>query len=377
MAFNPQQPYNDLPPLPPAVDLETKATLRGAIGANRALAELKGVGELLPNQSILVHAVTLQEARSSSEIEGIVTTDDALYRALSATSDADDDPHAKEVLRYSEALWLGFERMKSNRPLCTGLYEEIVRAIKKNMAGVRKTTGTQLRDVHTGAVIYTPPEGETVLRDKLANLDRYIHADDGVDPLIKLAAIHYQFEAIHPFGDGNGRTGRIVNILYLVTQRLLDLPILFLSRFIIEHKSTYYEHLRRVTEQQAWEPWVLYMLEAVEQTARQSLRQVADIRDLMEDYGQRVRRALPKTHSKELVEQLFDRPYCKIGFLVDAGIAKRQTASRYLQELADAGMLDLVKIGRESIYVNSEFLELLRRPPVDRLDISKKRVEKQ
>jgi len=336
-------------------------TLKAAIDANRALAELKGVGEQLPNPSILVDAVALQEARVSSEIEGIVTTSDQLYRALSEASDAAADPQAKEVLRYRQALWHGFNRLKDGRPLATVLYEELVQIIRQNQAGVRQTPGTQLKDTATGRVIYTPPEGESVLRDKLANLDRYIHEpESGTDPLIKLAAIHYQFEAIHPFSDGNGRTGRIVNILYLVECGLLDLPVLYLSRRIIERKAEYYTLLRGVTEAGAWEPWVLFMLDAVRDTAARTIQQIRSIRALMDDYSGRVQKALPKVYRHELIDVLFERPYCKIGFLVNRHIARRQTAATYLKALTEAGLLESLKIGREVYYINTEFLGLLK-----------------
>lgn len=366
MPLDPNRPFNTLPPLPPKARLETTAVLKAAIQAHRALAELKGVGQLIPNQSILVNAVALQEARLSSEIEGIITTNDALYRALSETSDSADDPKAKEVLRYSNALWHGYEQMKKGRPVSTRLYEEIVQLIRKNRAGVRKTPGTTLRDQRTNEIIYTPPEGENVIRGLLANLDKYLHDHgDGIEPLAKLAVIHYQFEAIHPFADGNGRTGRILNILYLVERGLLDSPILYLSRYIIENKAAYYGHLRSITEREDWEPWVLYMIEAVRRTAEQTLWQIRAIRDLMEKTAKKIREKAPKVYSRELVDVLFGRPYCKIGFLVDAKIAKRQTASEYLKMLEKVGVISSVTIGREAIYANNAFLRLLKKKPAE------------
>jgi Fic family protein len=367
MPFDPKQPYNDLPDLPPQVDLETKASLRAAIRAHRALAELKGVGELLPNQSVLISTVSLQEAQASSEIEGIVTTNDNLFRVLSQTSDVANDPAAKEAFRYSKALWHGHAELKAGRRLSTELYESIVSILLDEPIGVR-STGVHIGNRVRGDVIYRPPLGEDLLRDKLTGLNAYIDQEDDTDPLIKLAAIHYQFEAIHPFHDGNGRTGRILNILYLLQAGLLELPVLYLSRYVIDHKRDYYRLLRHVTETGEWEAWVLYMLSAVETTARDTLTQVLAIRDLMSSYLTRIRAALPKIYSKELVEQLFDRPYCKIGFLVDQGIAKRETASKYLQELESAGFLESSRIGRETVYVNREFLNLLRRRPVDLID---------
>ena len=358
MAFDPRQPYNDLPELPLPFDLESKAVLKQAIAANKALAELKGAGELVPNQAVLIQSIGLQEAKLSSEIENIVTTNDELYRAF-ANRGGKTDSHTKEVLRYNEALWHGFSSIRDqNRPLATNLFEELFQIIKKSNAGVRKTPGTKLANSR-GEVIYTPPEGEAVLRDKLANLERFIYAEDGIDPLVKLAVIHYQFEAIHPFTDGNGRTGRILNILYLIEQNLLDIPILYLSRYIIENKTDYYTGLRQITEKGEWESWILYMLQAIEKTARETRQRILDIRDMLQADIEKVRTELPKIYSKELLELLYRQPYCKILILEEAGIAKRQTASNYLKELERIGMLEAIKIGREIYYINGKFLKLL------------------
>ena len=259
--FDRTRPFNDLPLLPPPVQLETPAVLKKVIGASRALAELKGAGHVIPNQAILINSIVLQEARLSSEIENIVTTNDELYRALDDER-ASTSAEAREVLRYREALWHGFETLKK-KPLSTRLFVEIVRLIRKTNLDVRKVPGTRIVN-NRGEVVYTPPEGEAAIRDKLADLERFIHADDGLDPLVKMAVVHYQFEAIHPFTDGNGRTGRILNILFLVERGLLELPVLYLSHYIIRNRPAYYAGLRSVTEEGAWEPWVLYMLDAVE-----------------------------------------------------------------------------------------------------------------
>ena len=232
MTFDPLKPYHDLPPLPPKADIETKAILKKAISAGRALAELKGLGETIPNQSILVNSLILQEARSSSEIENIVTTDDSLFRAFAAQT-SKIDPATKEVLRYRQALWEGFTVLLERPFLTTNLFIKLGQTIRKNQAGIRNIPGTAVSNAATGEVIYTPPEGETVIRNKLKNLEEYIHEKDTIDPLIKLAVIHYQFESIHPFSDGNGRTGRILNILFLVFNDLLELPVLYLSKYII------------------------------------------------------------------------------------------------------------------------------------------------
>lgn len=358
MPFDPQIPYNELPLLPPAGDLETKTILKKTITANRALAELKGVGGLIPDQSLLIQTIGLQEAKLSSEIENIVTTNDELYRAF-ADQGQRTNPHTKEVLRYKDALWHGFRAIKhENRPLTTRLFEELFQIIKETMAGVRRTPGTKLANA-LGEIIYTPPEGESVIRDKLANLEKFLYRDDDLDPLIKLAVIHYQFEAIHPFTDGNGRTGRIVNILYLIETGLLDIPILYLSRHIIDNKGSYYAGLKQVTEYQSWEPWVLYMLDAIEQTALTTRERIVSIRELMRESIERVRRELPKIYSKDLLELLFRQPYCKIHFLEEGGIAHRQTASIYLKELERIGLLHGIKMGRELYYLNTKLLDLL------------------
>lgn len=359
MSFDPQKPYNDLPLLPPKQDIETKNILRKTITAGRALAELKGLGETIPNQSMLVNSVVLQEAKASSEIENIITTDDALFRAFTAKTSR-VDPSTKEVLRYREALWEGYNELKKRPILATNLFVRLVQRIKENQAAIRRTPGTTISNAATGEIIYTPPEGEAVIRDKLRNLEDYIHGEDDIDPLIKLALIHYQFEIIHPFSDGNGRTGRIINILYLVFQGLLDLPVLYLSKFVIDRKNEYYRLLRQVTEKREWEPWILYMLDAVEETATFTRKRILDIRDLMTETMEGAKETLPgRVYSKELIELLFRQPYTKVQFLVDAGIAKRQTAAEYLKELEKIGVLKAQKIGRETLYLNGKLYDLI------------------
>lgn len=358
MPFDPQKPYNNLPLLPPPVELETRAVLKKAITANKALAELKGAGELIPDQSLLIQAIGLQEAKLSSEIENIVTTNDELYRAF-ADEGLRTNPHTKEVLRYKDALWHGYRSIREdNRPLTTGLFEELFQIIKETTAGVRRTPGTKLANP-LKEIIYTPPEGEAIIRDKLANLESFLYAENDLDPLIKMAVMHYQFEAIHPFTDGNGRTGRILNILYLIEAGLLDIPVLYLSRYIITNKNSYYSGLRRVTEEHAWEPWIIYMLDAIEQTAQTTRERILSIRNLMLESIERVKKELPKIYSKDLLELLFRQPYCKIRSLEVAGIAQRQTASTYLKELERIGLLHAIKIGREYYYINVKLLDIL------------------
>lgn len=358
MAFDRHQPYNDLPLLPPVHELETKAVLKRAIGANRALANLRGLAGQIPNQSMLINSITLQEARLSSEIENIVTTNDELYRA-DADANGKTDPHTKEVLRYRQALQHGFAAL-DERPLTTNLFVEIAQLIKQSDIGVRAIPGTALKN-EMGDVVYTPPVGDNVIRDKLSDLERFIHAEDGIDPLIKMAVMHYQFEAIHPFPDGNGRTGRILNLLYLVQTGLMDIPVLFLSRHIIANKREYYLGLQKVTEQQDWENWVLFMLRAVESTAQQTFDQVKRILALMESVREKVQLEASGIYSKDLIETVFRHPYTKIQFLVDANIAKRQTSSGYLQTLASMGVLREKQIGREKYFINEALLAELTR----------------
>ena len=359
MAFDREKPYNELPFLPPKREVETRAVLRTCISANRALAELKGLGETIPNQSMLINSLVLREALSSSEIENIVTTNDAVFRAFSAST-SQVDPATKEVLRYREAVWEGYASLQKRPLLTTNLYVQIVQTIRKNEAGIRNIPRTKIERPLTGEVIYTPPEGETLIQDFLKNLEEYIHSENEVDPLIKMAVMHYQFEAIHPFPDGNGRTGRILNILYLVLTDLLELPVLYLSKFLIEHKSKYYRFLREVTEKNAWEPWILFMLKAVEETAEYTRGKILGIRDLMEETTEFARTNLPRrVYLRELIELLFCQPYSKAKFIVDAGIAERKTASEYLKELEKAGILKSHRIGREILYLNVNLYDLL------------------
>jgi Fic family protein len=363
MLFDPARPHNDLPPLPPARDLETKAVLKACIEARAALAELKTSGQLIPNQAVLINSIPLLEAQASSEIENIVTTSDRLFR-FANQPDAQSDPATKEALRYRTALYRGFQTLKA-RPVSTFTAIEVCRTIKGVDLDIRATPGTALMNQATRRVVYTPPEGPSLLRDKLANWERYIHENDDVDPLIRLAVMHYQFEAIHPFTDGNGRTGRVLNLLYLIETGLLDIPVLYLSRYIIRNKQAYYDGLLAVTTEAAWEPWVLFMLAAIHDTANWTSAKIRGIRDLLNQTAEQMRRELPKIYSRELAEIVFVNPYCRIADLVAAGIAKRQSASVYLKALASLGLLVEVDAGREKIYTNPALLTLLSdRDPV-------------
>ncbi|MDH7784835.1 Fic family protein [Ochrobactrum sp. 19YEA23] len=366
MRFRPDNPYNDLPSLPPREDIETKAVLKACIAARAALAELRVSGQLIPNQSVLINSIPLLEAQASSEIENIVTTTDRLFRFANESGDQ-ADPATKEALRYRTALSEGFQSLR-DRPVSTSTAIAVCRRIKGVDLDIRSTPGTALMNEATGTVIYSPPEGQELLRSKLANWERYIHEADEIDPLVRLAVMHYQFEAIHPFIDGNGRTGRILNLLYLVDKGLLDIPVLYLSRYIIDNKSDYYNRLLAVTTEEAWEPWILYMLEAVRDTAEWSTARIHAIRDLLDQSAQRIRRDLPKLYSRELAEVIFVNPYCRIRDLVQAGIAKRQSASIYLKALTDHGLLQEIKAGRENLYVNPALLALLRDQPSVQVD---------
>ena len=357
MTFRPDRAFNDLPALPPAQDIETKAVLKACIEARAALAELKASGRLIPNQSVLINSIPLLEAQASSEIENIVTTTDRLFRFANEAGNSPDSA-TKEALRYRTALHQGFA-MLNERPVSTAMAVAVCRTIKGVDLDIRATPGTALLNDATGGVIYTPPEGRAVLLDKLSNWERYIHEAEDIDPLVRLAVMHYQFEAIHPFTDGNGRTGRVLNLLYLVDKGLLDIPVLYLSRYIIDNKRAYYDRLLRVTTDAAWQDWILYMLEGIRETALWSSAKIHAIRDLLDETGARIRRDLPKIYSRELAEVIFVNPYCRIGDLVSAGIAKRQAASVYLKALVDDGLLKEVKAGRENLYINPALIDLL------------------
>lgn len=357
MAFDPRRPFSELPDLPPVHDTETKAILRACISARVALAELKASGGLIPNQAMLINSIPVLEAQASSEIENIVTTTDRLFRFANDTANQ-ADPATKEALRYRTALRRGFEAL-TRRPLSTAIAVEVCRTIKGIDMDIRRTPGTALKNAVSGEVVYTPPEGDGFLRTKLANWECYIHEREEIDPLIRLAVMHYQFEAIHPFMDGNGRTGRVLNLLYLVDKELLEIPVLYLSRHIVRNKAHYYSKLLAVTTDEAWEPWILFMLEAVRMTAEWTTAKISAVRKLLDETATSIRRSLPKIYSRELVELTFVHPYCRISDVVGAGIAKRQTASVYLKALAAEGFLDAVKAGRENLYINPRLMTLL------------------
>jgi len=357
MKWHPEKPYNSLPLLPPAVELETKAVLKKCIAARTVLAELKQAADLIPNQAMLINTLPLLEAKDSSEIENIVTTTDNLFK-FADSDETHADSATKEALRYRRALYEGWQAL-SKRPINTNMAESICSQIKGVDMSVRKVPGTALMNDKTGEIISTPPEGEKLLRDLLGNWEKFLHQQPELDPLIRMAVMHYQFEAIHPFTDGNGRTGRVLNILYLVQEELLTLPILYLSRYIIANKSQYYSGLLAVTREQAWEPWVLYMLEAVESTAQWTTQKIISIRNLADHTADYVREQLPKIYSRELIDTIFEQPYCRISNLVEANIAKRQTASEYLKKLVSIGVLTERQEGRERLFIHPKLIQLI------------------
>lgn len=355
--WRPAEPFNALPLLPPKADLETKAILKCCIAARAALAELKQAAELIPNQAVLINTLPLLEAQASSEIENIITTTDRLFQ-YREMDDAADAP-TKEALRYSRALLEGYQSLRE-RPLVTRTAEEICSLIKGCEMRVRKIPGTALAR-QSGEIVYTPPVGEDLLRTLLANWERFLHEATEIDPLVRMAAGHYQFEAIHPFTDGNGRTGRVLNSLFFISEGLLTLPILYLSRYIIQHKADYYRLLREVTQTDKWETWVLFMLKGVEETARWTVAKIATIRKLQANTVEHVRKAAPKIYSHELVNLIFELPYCRIQNVTERKIAGRQTASVYLKELVRVGVLEEKTVGREKLFIHPKLMRLLTR----------------
>jgi len=345
--------------LPPTKDVETKRVLKKAILANRALAKLNGVAKIIPNSQILINSLVMQEAKDSSEIENIVTTHDELYRA--SVESAALSSNTKEVQNYSKALLHGFELVKSNRLLLKKYIVEIQKILEQNDAGIRRQAGTTLKNEQTGEVVYAPPQDFETIDLLMSELERYMNEPNELDPLVNMAMIHYQFESIHPFYDGNGRTGRIVNILYLIQQELLDLPILYLSSYIIKTKSDYYKLLHEVRTKDNWEEWILYMLEGVEVTALATIELINNIDQLMEKIKEVIQNRLPKIYSKDLVEVLHMHPVTKIEFLVDILGLHRETASKYLKELEGIGVVQSLKIGKTKYFVNVELFALLKK----------------
>ena len=353
-----------IPTLPLAFDVESKEILRQVNKANRALAELKGVATTIPNEAILINTLTLQEAKESSEIENIVTTQDDLYKAEIDVGKQLITAATKEVLRYRETLQLGFQLVKEEAQLSNKIVKKIQMYLVGNQTGFRSQAGTMLKNGQ-GETVYTPPQSRDDIERAMANLEAFINRPEmcEIDPLIKMAIIHHQFESIHPFYDGNGRTGRIINVLYLVINRLLDLPILYLSRYITQNESQYYSLIQAIRDKgeenlREWQEWILFILKGVEQTALDTTRLVQGISALMQRHKQTLRPLFGKNYRHELLNNLFYHPYTKIEFMQRDLMVQRKTAAKYLNVMVEAKVLVVVKIGRENYYINRELMEL-------------------
>ncbi len=345
--------------LPLTQTIETTKVLKKTISANRALAKLNGVAKIIPNQNILINSLVLQEAKDSSEIENIITTHDELFRAGLDIASVTNE--AKEVQNYREALLKGFALVQEHGLLLKRDIVAIQSELEQNDAGIRRQSGTVLRNMATGEVIFEPPQEYQFIEKLLTNLEHYINEPNDLDPLVNMAIIHYQFETIHPFYDGNGRTGRIINILYLILKELLDIPILYLSSYIIQNKADYYRLLQEVRTKDNWEEWVLYMLDGVEKTSLETIELVNGIHRLMGETKEVIKEKLPKIYSKDLLEILFMHPYTKIDFLVNGLGITRQTASKYLNSLEEIGVLRNIQIGKSKFFINEELFDMLKK----------------
>lgn len=356
--WKPASPYNNLPELPPQLR-ETAKIFRQTTQSRVALERLHQTMRLLPENEIIAQIIPVLEAQSSSEIENIAAATDNLFKFLDADTQADDA--AKEVLRYHQALWKGMDSLK-RCPLSLRTMTAVSSTLRGSKVSVRKLDGTCIASASSGQVIYTPPAGEALILEKLHNLVEFLHSPSEMDPLVKMAIAHYQFEAIHPFSDGNGRTGRILNILYLAESGLLSQPVLYLSRYFIRHKPKYYAALLNVTKEGAWEDWILFMLQAVEETALWTCQKVEAIVKLERETTRFIQASplLKGVYSHALVQTIFMRPYCRIATLIEAGIAKRQTAMKYLNLLTQAGILHSAAAGREKLFINSRLMALLK-----------------
>ena len=343
--------------LPFNYDLKTPKILEALNEASRSLAELKGFANSIPNQHILINAITINEAKDSSAIENIVTTHDSIYKVL--TESGYKDENAKEVVDYRSAIWYGYETIKEKEFISTNILVKIQSMIEHNSAGIRKTPGTNLKNSKTGEIVYIPPQEEKEIRELLKNLEDYINTNDDVDPLIKMALIHYQFESIHPFYDGNGRTGRILNVLYLVLNNLLDSPILYLSNYINNNKADYYRLFNSFRDENNYEDWILYILKGVEETSKNTIELIKLILNEMENYKEEFMTKLPKIYTDELLDSLFYEVYTRINYIEEKCQVTRQTAATYLNQLVEVGLLECEKIGRESIYKNIRLINLL------------------
>lgn len=357
--------YHDAPHsltglMPERAKIETIRILRQESKSAAALAELKGIAKTIPNQSMLINAVVLQEAKDSSEIENIITTQDELYKALSVNN-AKIDPRTKEVINYRQALFLGYDILKKQGFIKVNDILLIQEQLETNSAGIRAVPGTVLKNEKTGEVVYTPPQSKDEILDLMNNFIHYYNVNENdISPLILMAVLHAQFESIHPFYDGNGRTGRILNLLYLIMNHLLNVPILYHSSYIIENKSEYYKALNKVNRTGNWEDFIIFMLKAIEETAKYTIKKITSIRDLLDTQINKVQNLAPKIYKKELVELIFEQPYCKIELVVKGLNVERKAASRYLKELEKIGLLISLKIGRENLYINKALMNILK-----------------
>ena len=354
-------PHSKLEKLPPLRDkVETINILKQANKAAAALAELKGIAKTIPNQAMLINAIVLQEAKDSSQIENIITTQDELYKALTVNK-SNLSADTKEVMNYRKAIFFGFEIVKKQGFLSVNNIVSIQQELVDNNAGIRSIPGTVLKNDMTGEVVYTPPQDKEEILDLLSNfIAQFNENQDDLSPLIKLAVLHYQFESIHPFYDGNGRTGRILNILYLILNQLIDVPILYLSSYIIENKPEYYRLLSQTNHEEKWEEWIIFMLKAIEETSKSTILKIERIKELLEKTIIKVQSEASKIYRKELVELIFEQPYSKIEFVVDKLNVERKAASRYLKELESINVLKSQKVGRETLYINKELIEILK-----------------
>ena len=354
-----------IPNLPLGYDLETKEVLKQVNRSNKKLAELKGVAKTIPNERILISCLTLQEAKDSSAIENIITTQDDLYQAGLGNQSIIVSAAAKEVLRYREAISHGFILLKKNNLLTINVIKDIQRVLVENNEGFRTVPGTSLKSSVDGRIVYTPPQDIDTINKTMSNLEQFVNDDKlcDYDPLVKMAIIHHQFESIHPFGDGNGRTGRIMNILYLIQTDILDLPILYLSRFITHHKAEYYRLLQAIRDKQGnnfkeWEEWILFILKGIEETADFTIDMVKGISTLMVSFKTKIRPAFGKKYKHDLLNNLFFHPYTKIEFLMNDLTVSRPTAAKYLEDLTSMGLLEKVKMGKENYFINTELVNL-------------------
>jgi Fic family protein len=347
--------------LPPTEELSSKTVLKQLAQTHRALGELKGIALTIPNEIILINTLSLQEAKDSSAVENIITTNDEIYKSV-LNVEGLQSIAAKEVQNYADALKHGFQLVSQNDFLLNKHILEIQEILQTNKAGFRKLSGTSLKNSATGEIIYTPPQHEDAIISLMNNLEQYINNDElsDEDALIKMSVIHFQFESIHPFYDGNGRTGRIINILYLVQKKLLQLPVLYLSRYIIQNKGDYYKFLQGVRDNNDWEKWILFMLKAVESTSIETVKLVVEIRELMKQYKIRIRDNY-KFYSQDLLNNLFKHPYTKIEFLQDDLNVSRITAANYLNKLAEDGLLEKKKLGTANYYINKPLFEIFSR----------------